>query len=149
VGAFAVVTLVIVMLMQFAAVYTVVDGGRFLALLAAICVISRCCSAFSIFVLRHSSISTYSALLGKRIDSGNKISVIAIALGAIAFSYVYAGFYGLIVSFTVIFTYVFSLRIVYKDFKGISGDLLGYSLVISEVCGLIALAFLQGLEIRI
>lgn len=149
VGAFAVVMLVILFLLQFAAMYTIVENGRFLALLITICVLSRACSAFSIFVLRHMPISNYSAMLGQNVGTGNKIFIIFIAIGAIALSYIYAGTFGLIVSGAVILGYGAAIRIVYKDFNGISGDLLGYALVIGEVCGLIALALLQGLEMRI
>jgi len=149
VGAFAVVMLVILILTQFAAVYTILESGRFLALLVTICVISRCCSSLSIFILRHLSISNYSAMLGQNIGTGNRIFVILILLVTIALSYLYAGFFGLIVSAAVVLGYGMAIRIVYKDFKGISGDLLGYALVIAEVCGLIALALLQGLEINI
>jgi len=144
VGAFAVVMVVILFLLQFAAMYTVVDGGRFLALLIVICVISRCCSAFAIFVMRHMPISNYIALLGKNINMSNKVAIVIIAISAIGFSFLYAGVYGLVVCGAVVFGYAWAMRVVYRDFKGISGDLLGYALVISEVFGLIALALLQG-----
>jgi len=144
VGAFAVVMLGILFLLQFAAMFAVVDSGRFLALLITICVVSRCCSAFAIFVMRHMPISNYVAMLGKNVGMGNKMAVIIIAIGAVGFSFLYAGVYGLIVCGAVVLGYVWAMRVVYRDFKGISGDLLGYALVISEVFGLIALALLQG-----
>ena len=149
VGAFAVAMLVILFLLQFAAMYTVVENGQFLALLITICVISRCCSALFIFVLRHMPISNYSAMLGQNIGVRHKMFVILIALCAIVLSFFYAGFLGLIVAMAVVFGCVIAINIVYKDFKGISGDLLGYSLVIGEVCGLIVLALFQGLEMNI
>jgi len=144
VGAFAVVMLGILFLLQFASMYAVVDGGRFLALLIVICVLSRCCSALAIFVVRHMPNSDYTALLGKGITAVHKTIVIIIAIGAVGFSYLYAGVYGLIVIAAVVLGYIWSMRVVYRDFKGISGDLLGYSLVISELFGLIALALVQG-----
>jgi len=149
VGAFAAVMLAILFLLQFAAMYTVAESGRYLALLIAICVISRCCSAMSIFVLRHMPISNYGALLGQNVGTANKFFVAFIALGAVALSFLYARIFGLIVSAAVVFGYAAAMRVVYRDFKGISGDLLGYSMVISELCGLIALALLQGLEVSL
>ena len=149
VGAFAVVMLVILFLLQFASLYSVVEGRRFFALLISISVISRCCSSLSIFTLRHMPISNYTALLGKNKKAIHKIFVILITCGAIGFSYYYAGIYGLIVSAAVVIGYMLAIWTVYKDFEGISGDLLGYALVISELFGLIALALLQGVEVNL
>ena len=144
VGAFAVIMLAILFLLQFAAVYTIADGARFLALFIAVSVFSRCCSAFSIFALRHSPVSNYAAILGKNRNAGAIVFIITTALGVITFSFVYAEFIGLAVIFAVLSGYSLAMRTVYKNFKGVSGDLLGYSQVIGELCGLIALALLQN-----
>ena len=70
--------------------------------------------------------------------------MIITALGAVIFAFIYAEFIGLITIFAVILGFSLAMRTVYKNFKGVSGDLLGYSQVIGELCGLIALALLQG-----
>jgi len=145
IGAFAVVMLGILFLLQFSAMFTIIEGGHFLALLIVICVISRCCSAFSIFVLRHMPISHYGAMLGQKVGAGNKVFILLLCFGSIVFSFLYAGFFGIIVSAVVVLGYAVAMRYVYRAFEGISGDLLGYALVISELCGLVALALLQGL----
>jgi len=147
VGAFAVVMLGILFLLQLAAMFTIVDGGRFLALLITICIISRCCSALAIFAMRHMPASNYIAMIGKNISAVNKISVMVIAICAFGFSFFYAGVYGLIVALAVAVGYMWAIWVVYRGFKGISGDLLGYALVISELFGLIALALLQGVNL--
>ena len=149
VGAFAVIMLAVLFLLQFAAVYTIAESGRFLALFIAISVFSRCCSAFSIFTLRHSPQSNYAAIIGQGRSTGAKIFVIITALGTIAFAFLYAEYVGLIVILAVILGFTLAMRTVYKNFKGVSGDLLGYCLVIGELCGLIALALLQGFEVGI
>ena len=148
-GAFAVIMLAVLFLLQFAAMYTITENKRYLAMFTAICVMSRCCSALSIFVMRHLPISGYSAMLGKNKHIKNRIFIIIIALIILTLSFLYADIIGLIVTITVILSYTAAIGIVYREFKGISGDLLGYSLVISELCGLIALALLQGLEVRL
>jgi len=147
VGAFAVVMLGILFLLQFAAMHTVADGGRFLPLLIAICVISRSCSAISIFTLRHLSISNYAALLKQDSGTANKVFIACTAVAAVFASFLYAGVYGLIVCAAVVLGFACAMRVVHREFKGISGDLLGYSLVISELSGLIALALLQGIQV--
>ena len=138
VGAFAVVMLVILLLLQFGAIYTIVEIGKHFALFITISVISRCCSAFSIYVLRHMPTSNYI----KKIDSAHKYFVLIIAITVAVASFIYAGIIGLIIIAAIILSYAWAVRAVYKSFKGISGDLLGYSMVISELFGLIALAFL-------
>jgi len=147
VGAFAVVMLAVLFLLQFAAMYTIAQGGRYLLLLIIICVLSRSCSSMSILILRHMPISNYAAMLSHNKNSPCKAFVILTMLASIALSFMFAGILGLIVSLAVILGYAAAMRTVYKNFKGVSGDLLGYSLVIGELCGLIALALLQGVEL--
>ena len=146
VGAFAVVMLVLLFLLQFAAVFSILEGGRFFALLISICVTSRCLSAFSIFTLRHMPESNYAKMLGQNTGIRGKLVVIAIFIGIVVFSFVYAGFIGMGAILAVLLGYGISMRVVYNSFKGISGDLLGYSLVIGELCGLAALAFVQNMR---
>ena len=145
VGAFAVIMVIVLLLLQFAAMYTISDNGRFFALLITISVISRSCSALSIFVLRHMPESNYAALLSKNVGKSNKIFIAIIGITAVFLSVIYAGVLGLIVAFAVILGYACAMRVVYKSFSGISGDLLGYSMVISELCGLIALSLMGGI----
>jgi len=149
VGAFAVVMLAILFLLQFAAMFSVVSSGRYFILLITICVVSRSCSAFSILALRHMPISNYGALLGTGGNRMNKAAILFVGIVAIVLSVFYAGFIGLIVPLAVVAGYVFAMRKVYKVFNGVSGDLLGYSMVIGELTGLIALALLQGVEINL
>lgn len=145
VGAFAVIMLVILLLMQFAAMYTIAENMSYLALLITICTLSRSCSAISILNLRHMPISNYVSLLAQKIHIPHTIFVSAVAISSISLSFLYAGFFGLIVSAAVILGYAIAMAVVYNNFRGVSGDLLGYALVLSELCGLIALAILQEL----
>ncbi|MDR2184023.1 MAG: adenosylcobinamide-GDP ribazoletransferase [Clostridiales bacterium] len=142
VGAFAVVMLAILFLLKFGAMYSVAESGRYLALLIVICVISRSGSALSILVLRHMPESGYASMLAGKAGVGHKIFVVTFGMGAIMLAALYAGLAGLIVSGAVIVGYALAMRVAYKSMGGVSGDLLGYALVISELCGLIALALL-------
>lgn len=147
VGAFAVIMVVILFLLMFAAMYSIADMGRYLGLVVAICIISRSCSAFSILTLRHMPESNYGAMLAKNNGTGGRVFVIIIKLATMALSVLYAGFIGFVVVFSVLVGYALAMRTVYKSFKGVSGDLLGYSLVMGELCGFIVLALLQGVDI--
>lgn len=143
VGSFAVVMLGILFILQFAAMYTVAETGRYLALVISVSVISRSCSALSIFILRHLPESNYASMLARGVKISHRIFVALVAVGAAGFSFLYAGVSGLVVVASVILGYAGAMRFAFKGFKGISGDLLGYALVIGELFGLIALAVLQ------
>jgi len=144
VGAFAVVMLVILFLLQFASMHAIMDGGRYLVMLVVVCALSRSCSALAILILRHMPESNYAALLSKKRHIGNIIFIGIIAMGAICLSVFYIGPVGLIVPGAVFLGYTMAMHTVYKSFGGISGDLLGYSMIIGELCGLIVLALIQG-----
>ena len=143
VGAFAVVMLVILFIMQFGAVYTIAGNRQYLLLIIGIMVLSRCCSAFCIFYLSHNSGSNYAPLLAQGLGWGHKMFVLLTAMVAMVFSFVYAGVVGMIVLVVVLMGYFLAMLKAYRGFKGVSGDLLGFALVISECCGLIALAVMQ------
>ena len=139
-GAFAVIMLAVLFIFQFAAVYAVIEKEKYVVLLIFIAVISRCCSAMSILSLKTMPQSGYANMFRQNTGISHKIFIIIIALCAIAVSYLFAEFYGLIVAGGVILGYIAAMAYAYKDFKGVSGDLAGFALVISELCGLIALA---------
>ena len=144
VGAFAVIMLVILLILQFAAMHSIAENARYLALIVAIAVISRCCSAFSIFTLRHMPESNYAAMLSQNTGVSHRVFAAIVAVGAVAFSFWYAGIYGIITIAAVIVGYAVAMRKAFRGFNGISGDLLGYAMVIGEVCGFVALAILTG-----
>jgi len=144
VGAFAVIMLAILFVMQFSAMYVVVENGNFFALLIVISVLSRCSAAFSFFSLRHNSKSDFIFMLKQQRSTLYKVFVVIISVLAIIASFLYAGFFGLAVSAVVVLGYLIAIWCASKSLGGISGDLLGYALVISEIFGLVAFAVLYG-----
>ena len=144
VGAFAVIMLGILFLLQFAAMYTVVEGGEYLVLVVVISILSRCCSAFSLFTLRAIPECIYTPQLKQNVGKSHIVFVVLVAIITVAFSVWYAGVLGVIVSAGVLMGYGIAIARTYWGFKGIAGDLLGYSLVISELCGLMIFAVSQG-----
>ena len=143
VGAFAVVMLVVLFIMQFGAVYTIAETRQYLLLMMGIMVVSRCCSSLCIFNFSHNPGSNYAPLLAQGIGWGHKMFVLLTAIVAMVLSFIYAGHVGMIVLGAVLVGYFLAMLKAYRGFKGVSGDLLGFALVISECCGLIALAVMQ------
>jgi len=139
-GAFAVITIAVLFMLQFAAVYAVVKKSENLVLLIVISVISRCGSAISVLCLKAMPQSGYANMFSQNTKISHKIFIIFIAVCSIALSFIFAGFSGLIVSAAAILGFTGAMIYAYRDLKGVSGDLAGYALVISELCGLFALA---------
>jgi len=139
-GAFAVIMIAALFILQFAAVYVIIEKGEHLVLLIIIAVISRCGAALSVLCLKAMPQSGYANMFKKNTEISHKIFIIIIALSAIALYYLFADIYGLIAAGAVILGFFAAMAYAYKDFKGVSGDLAGFALVISELCGLAALA---------
>jgi len=88
--------------------------------------------------------SNYGAMLSQGVKSTHKLFVALVVAVATGLSFLYAGVFGLVVAGTVVVGYSLAIRFVSKNLQGISGDLLGYAMVVGEVCGLVALAVLQA-----
>ncbi|MCL2126621.1 MAG: adenosylcobinamide-GDP ribazoletransferase [Treponema sp.] len=139
-GAFSVISLVVLVVLQFAAMYAIIDAGKNLAMLIIISVISRCCSSVSLLYLKAMPQSAYAALFKKNIRPSHKGFVIAVTALAAAAAFLSAGLNGLVVTACVVLGFTAAMAYAYREFRGVSGDVTGYSLVLGELCGLIALA---------
>jgi len=144
-GAFAVIMVAVLFILQFAAMYVAVENAEYFMLLIFISVIPRCCSALSNLCLKPMTQSGYGNMFRQNTGISHKLFLIFILLISIGLSFWFAWIYGLIVVASVISGYILAMAYAYKDFKGISGDLIGYSLVLSELCGLFAFAVIGGL----
>ena len=145
-GSFSVIMLAVLFILQFAAMYAALENGRYFALLAVIAVISRCCGSLSILWLKPMAQSGYANMFGQNAKISHKIFLVFVLACAAAFSCFVAGIWGLVVAGAAILGYIGAMAYAYMDLKGISGDLTGYALVISELCGLFAFAAIGGLE---
>jgi adenosylcobinamide-GDP ribazoletransferase len=141
-GSFAVVMIAILFVLQFAFVYTIFDNEKNLILLIIIPVLSRCCAALSILGLKPLSQSAYAIMFRQNSSTAHKVFIVIIAILALALSWFFAGYYGLIIGASVIVGCTIAFIWAYNDLKGISGDVAGFGLVIGELCGLAALAVL-------
>ena len=144
VGAFAVVMAIFLFVMQFASVYVIIENGAHMALFIVISALSRCCCALLMFAMPHIPGSGYAPLIKQDAGVWHKVFVLLVLAAAVAGSYVYAALLGLAVSLAVVLGYGAAVFNVFRNFKGVSGDLLGYALVLSELCGLLALAAMHG-----
>lgn len=134
VGSFSVVALALVCMFQLAAAAEI---GRLFPLVM-IPVLSRCGSAVSVLTLEPLGHSEYAD--GDDTPRGLAKYVKYIAVGAWALMLIFSGWRGLLCGGAVLGGYALSMRWCVKTLGGVSGDLAGFALTISELCGLIALA---------
>ena len=139
-GAFAVIALAVLIVLQFAAVYVICDEKKNFTLLLFINVMSRCCSAAAFLCLRALPQSGYAAMFRQNTHVRHKLFVIAIALSTTALAYYFTGPAGLAVMASTFLGFSCAMAYAYRDLQGVSGDVTGSSLVLGELCGLIALA---------
>ena len=141
-GAFAVITLAVLFVLQFAGFYTIVENEKNLLLLITIPVISRCCSALSLLCLKSMPQSQYANMFKQNTGLSHKIFIIITALLTLGAAYLFGGLFGLVIVFITIISFIGAMFYVYKEFKGISGDLSGFAIVVSELCGIFGLALM-------
>ena len=136
VGAFAVISCIILFIGQFA-VFCSMDLSKSTALVF-IPAVSRMCSVMALNTMKKISESQYVDV------TKNKGQIIFIALLFVVtavVSYLVCGKYALAVA-AVVAGYAFALSKAYKSLEGVNGDVAGYALTISEFCGVLALALL-------
>ena len=135
VGAFAVVSLAILSLFQFAAAMELKRVGA----LVFLPVLSRCGSARCALKMPPLGQSEYAGMNG-----AEKLIRIpdAAALLSMIFLAILYGWPGFIAGSVVLAGYAAAIMISVRSLGGFSGDLAGYALTVSELCGIIALAIL-------
>ena len=141
-GAFAVIMLAVLFILQFAAACAVIEKGINLTLLIILPILSRCCAALSVLCLQPMNQSVYANLFKQNITSIHKIFIVFIAMLGITLSCLLAQAGGLIVAVSVVTGFMGAIAWAYRDLKGVSGDLAGFALVIGELCGLVTMAII-------
>lgn len=140
VGAFAVISVVIVILMNFAASMSLTFTEN-IPILIFIPILSRCCSSLAVTVLPSMQTSQFS---GKYRDGIKKSHVIFICTFAVV-TCVTAAFVCKFYALTLVFEllgYLFALRKAYGNLQGMNGDIAGYSLTIAELTGVVTYALI-------
>jgi len=142
-GAFAVIMVAILFILQFAAAFAVIENGKFFKLLIIIPVISRCCTAMFMLCLRPMAKGGYANLFRPAAAAPHRIFTIMLTVCAFVLSWFLAGVFGIIISGAVVLGCAIAMACASISLKGVSGDLAGFSLVAGELCGIIAMAVVQ------
>lgn len=135
VGSFAVVSVALLIVAQFAFLATGIDCPLILLLIPAA---SRCCSALAITVLKPLSTSQYS----ERTTSASHVAVLCVMLLCVMVAgFLLCGTQGLALV-GCLAGYGCALRRGYKSLEGMNGDIAGYALTVGEMCALAVAALL-------
>lgn len=136
IGAFAAINVVLVIMFSYGSACCGMD----LRALALIPVVSRCGSAFAVSALPALGHSEYAAL-GRGIH--RKLAVVLIWAITIVAGVVWLGAPAAALLVETV-AYAAAMAWAFRTLKGVSGDLAGFALTISECCALIALAVIGG-----
>ena len=141
VGAFSVISLVLLLIMEFAAIYSILNKKLDMSIIILIPVVSRCLVAY--FMITRDMIS--ESYLGKLFKEGtgkiDKVLLITIYCAVLTISFIIAGVIGGIVVLGMAAIGLVLIMKTNKELGGINGDVAGYILVLSEFIGLLILAF--------
>ncbi len=148
VGAFAVIALLVYILIVFASIYAVIDRlntfnpRRYIAFIL-LPVLSRSISGFALLTNDPISETGFGAMFSKNTKTEHKIALIVCACICSVAGLAIAALTGEIKTALAICAVclggLFATSYVTKQLNGISGDLCGFIITVSELCGLILL----------
>lgn len=139
-GAFALIGLVLLILLTFALFASANPASDYRALIF-IPVMSRICSAFFVTILPPMETSQFSGKYRDGIKSGHVFFLFVLMAITVILSVFICHKYALVCP-AVLIGYLLALRPAYKSLEGMNGDIAGYSLTISELCGVAVYALL-------
>lgn len=137
VGSFAVIEILLLMLTQFALFSSAPQTADF-RILCLIPVVSRCCSALAVGLLKPMSTSQYAA---RKTERSNTVILLGMLLAAFAAGTLLCGRYALVLVGGLV-GYALALRKGYKALDGMNGDISGYALTLGELCAVAVYALL-------
>ncbi len=145
-GAFAVVSVLVLFVVCFASAYEIAsevvsDTGKLL-FLVFMPVLSRSLTGITLLSLKVMPQSGYGSYFRKNTKAVHKISLALTGLSAVVVMCLLFGIKGLVTVAAMTVGFFLSVLFVYRQFGGISGDVSGYALTVSEACGLVALALI-------
>lgn len=141
-GAFAVISVVMLFVVNFSAIYTVVDKNNSIIGLILIPIISRSLMGYLLLSKESMKGSSLGAFFKQGTGKADKAILITCLILSIIISVFVFRIYGVIMSLSMILVSIFFVSNAAKEFDGMSGDSAGYGLVIAETVGVLILSFI-------
>lgn len=147
VGAFAVISVVILFLVLYSAMWVELDPSRTenrisFGALILIPFLSRICSAYGVLKFVPIGHSQYKASYDKSINKGYELILVMFTIVPIALLIYSREIAAVVVAAITMLTHFMMMWNGRKQLGGMSGDIAGYALTISECVGVLALAIL-------
>lgn len=141
-GAFAVISVVMLFVVDFSAMYTIVDKNSSTIGLILIPIISRSLMGYLLLKKESMKESSLGAFFKQGTGKIDKIILMISLMVSSIISIAVFGVYGVIMSLAMILVSTFFVNNAAKEFDGMSGDSAGYGLVIAEAVGVLILSFI-------
>ena len=140
VGSFAVISGILLIIAQFALFVSAKDAANPFTL-TLIPIVSRTIAGLCVTVLRPLGTSEYSGAYRQGVKKSHIVVFAVILVCMTALGFLLLGRYGF-ASLAVIAGYLWKLRRAFRSLDGMSGDISGYALTFSEVCGIAVFALI-------
>ena len=141
VGAFAVVAIIGLILFQFSAIYTILDAQKTLMTLAFIPAVSRCAPGIAILTLKPIFDTGYAATFKSNAKPRHTILICVLTAMILTAAWLTLGTSALPLLAGIIMGLI-STAYLYKQFQGMSGDLSGCIITVSELAALLCMALI-------
>ena len=141
VGSFAVIAVVGLIILQFSAVYTIVDTQKGLLIFVFIPVISRCIVGIAMLNLKPAFETGYNTLFRNNTKPRHTVLICLIMLICLSVVWFWIGIMGMPLLAEAVVGIIATLYL-YNHFQGMSGDLCGCIITVSEFAALFFMAIL-------
>lgn len=141
-GAFAVISVVMLFVVNFSALYTVISNNDGTVGLVLIPIISRSLMGYLLLSKESMKGSSLGAFFKQGTGKIDRFILLLFLIVSIIISIFIFKAYGLIMSLAIILVSTFLVNNAAKEFDGMSGDSAGYGLVIAESIGVLILSFI-------
>lgn len=142
VGAFAVISLVLLLITEFAAINSLLSLHKKVAFLIIIPIISRSLVGYFLITRKTIGESYFGKLFKEGTGIVDKIILIGMYLGSFVFCYFVGNLNSLIIPLAIGILAFILQKNAMKELGGVNGDVAGYILVLSEFLGVIVLSII-------
>lgn len=142
IGAFAVISLLILFFLQFGGIYSIVEKNVQFYILLLIPITSRSIVAYFLLSRRTIKESTLGTYFKKGTNIHDRIIMIIAFLIVLTVAFLLINNKGIILILLISIGVTWAVEKCRKEFGGISGDVAGFALVIGEVVGILTLGII-------